>query len=414
MDRHMYASDQRQMLDALMEYAVAGIAIADSKTGSLLAMSRHGLALLGVEGIDLADVPLQQIIDMRMFWHPDGSAPIRLAELPLYRAALGGEEVLNEEWLIRRPDGWEIPVLCNAGPIRDTGGGITGGIVTFEDISDLKAAQHALETAYNRERHISDVLQQALMPSVPVDTPGCEVATEYHPALTESEIGGDFYDVFSVGEGWLALVMGDVAGKGLRAAVCTSMAKYMIRAYAHEDPEPRSVLRRLNETLSEFISDDMFITIFFGLYDTDRRVLAYANAGHEPPLLYGPGFGATIELDVTGPAIGVLSGSTYAQRAAQLSEDNILVIYTDGITDSRRGTAFFGADGLTEVVAQYADCSARIIASGIYQATMKHSHGQLSDDAALLVLKPRIIERESERLKVESGMLKVESLEGNS
>ena len=406
MDRHMYANDQQHTLDALMEYAVSGIAIADSKTGSLLAMSRHGIALMGVEGIDTTGLTLHQVVGTRLLWHPNGSAPMRLEELPLYRAALLGEEVLNEEWLIRRPDGWEIPVLCNAGPIRDPGGEITGGIVTFEDISDLKAAQHALETAYNRERHISDVLQQALMPSAPIDTPGCDVATQYHAALTESEIGGDFYDVFSVGEGWLALVMGDVSGKGLRAAVCTSMAKYMIRAYAHEDPEPRSVLRRLNEALSSFMSDDVFITIFFGLYDTDRGVLAYANAGHEPPLLHSPGFGATVELDVTGPAVGVLSGSTYTQKVAQLSSDNVLVIYTDGITDSRHGSAFFGADGLAEVVARYADSSARTIASNIYQASMRHSHGQLSDDAALLILKPRIGE-------VGSGMLKVESLEGS-
>ena len=190
------------------------------------------------------------------------------------------------------------------GPIRNADGEVTGGIVTFRDISDLKAAQHELEAAYHHEHNISRVLQQALLPSLSAATPNYEMAARYHPALAESEVGGDFYDTFDVGEDWMALVMGDVSGKGLGAAVYTSMAKHMIRAYAHEDPEPKSVLRRLNETLSESIADDTFITVFYGLYDTARGVLAYANAGHEPPLLYSLSGAEITELDTTGPPSG--------------------------------------------------------------------------------------------------------------
>lgn len=385
------AQKDRQVLEALMEHAVDGIAVGDSIDGRLFAMSRSGLELLGIEGFNPVGLTSKAIVDREIMWLPDASAPIRLQEFPLYRAAMLGEEVVNVEHLLRRPDGWEIPILSSAGPIRNAEGEITGGVLTFRDISDLKAARHELEAAYNHERHITDVLQQAVLPSVSADTPNYELAAGYHPALTESNVGGDFYDTFDVGEDWMALVMGDVSGRGLHAAVYTSMAKYMIRAYAHEDPEPKSVLRRLNETLSESITDDTFITVFYGLYDTARGVLAYANAGHEPPLLNSSSSAASTELDVTGPVIGMARKAIYTQSVIQLEPGNILVIYTDGITDSRNKNTFFGSEGLADVVARHAAGSTAEIAESIYQATMRHSDGQLNDDAALLLLRPKVI-----------------------
>jgi sigma-B regulation protein RsbU (phosphoserine phosphatase) len=164
------------------------------------------------------------------------------------------------------------------------------------------------------------------------------------------------------------------------------MAKYMVRAYAHEDPEPKSVLKRLNEALAEFVPDETFITLFYGLLDIERNIFAYANAGHEPPVLCGADCKA-MALDVTGPAVGMLAKANYSQRTMPLFPGSSIVIYTDGITDSRVGTSFFGIEGLSRVVVNRIGEGALVVADAIYNAALDHAEGRLADDAALLVVR---------------------------
>ncbi len=217
--------------------------------------------------------------------------------------------------------------------------------------------------------------------------PGYRIAADYKPALREAEVGGDFYDVFELSDGRLALVMGDVSGKGLPAAVHTAMAKYMLRAYAHEDPEPGHVLERLNRVMCDCTPDEVFITVFYGVLDPGTRVLTYANGGHDEPLLQSRSPGGSIALDVTGRAIGAFPGSCYSQRTLELAPGDVLLIYTDGITDARNEGRFFGRDGLSEVLAANAEGSEEFIVGAVLAAASDVAAGQLHDDAAVVVVK---------------------------
>src|SRR5207302_8836631 len=105
--------------------------------------------------------------------------------------------------------------------------------------------------------------------------------------LSEAQVGGDYYDFIELGEGRLGVVMGDVCGKGVTAAVFTAMAKYMLRAYAVEDPSPAAVISRLNRSLYNQMSEDcMFVTMVYGVLDTGTGDFTYGRPGPPPPLHY--------------------------------------------------------------------------------------------------------------------------------
>ena len=252
---------------------------------------------------------------------------------------------------------------------------------------ELAEARDILQALYDREHRIADVLQRAMVPEVRIDIPGYGLAARYEPALEEAAVGGDFYDVFELSDGRVALVVGDVSGKGLKAAVHTAAAKYMLRAFAHENPDPAHVMNRLNAAMSDYAGEEAFVTVFYGVLEAGTHTLVYANGGHEQPLFYNQGIRWVLPLDVTGAAVGIFRESSYTVATLTLAPDDILLVYTDGITDARTGDQFLGAEGLTEVLMANADRDEQGIVDAVFEAASKASEGKLHDDAAVLVLK---------------------------
>jgi PAS domain S-box-containing protein len=145
------AAEASRMLDAVMEYAPEGITIADAPDVRIRRVSRYGRELTGrsaevIEGIPARDA--EHSTKWGLF-HADGETPATDPELPLTRAVVAGEVVTGEEWVLRRPDGSRVTILCNAGPIRDEGGAVVGGIIAWRDIDDRKAAERELQQAYD-------------------------------------------------------------------------------------------------------------------------------------------------------------------------------------------------------------------------------------------------------------------------
>ncbi|MEN6521509.1 MAG: GAF domain-containing SpoIIE family protein phosphatase [Armatimonadota bacterium] len=248
----------------------------------------------------------------------------------------------------------------------------------------------ALETAYEREHLIADTFQRALITDVARDLPGLSIDGKYLPALKEAEIGGDFYDVFDLADGKLAIVVGDVSGKGLRAAVHMSTAKNMLRAYAHEDPDPCYVIERLNQAMCTYTPENLFVTIFYGVLDPVKRTLVYSNAGHDEPVLYRYSSNSVITLDVTGRAVGIIRQSGYDTRFLRLEPGDVLLIYTDGITDARNNGHFFGIEGVSRVLIKNAGKKERAIADAVFEAASAAAAGDLRDDAAVLLIKTKL------------------------
>jgi serine phosphatase RsbU (regulator of sigma subunit)/CheY-like chemotaxis protein len=248
----------------------------------------------------------------------------------------------------------------------------------------------AIENArtFEQQRAIASELQESLLPAEPPAIPGFDVQPKYEPAYALAQVGGDYFDFIELGDGRFGIVMGDVCGKGVTAAVYTAMSKYMLRAYAAEDPAPDRVMTRLNAALFNQMSEEcMFITIVYGVLDTRAGTFTYANAAHPHPLLYDPRHETFEELATTGGMVGAIPTMEYEARTVTLPLGSVLALFTDGVTEARTGSQMLEMAGVRQVIAACARCTAAEIAEEIYQAALRQSGGSLTDDVAIVILK---------------------------
>ncbi|MHB1457723.1 MAG: SpoIIE family protein phosphatase, partial [Armatimonadota bacterium] len=165
---------------------------------------------------------------------------------------------------------------------------------------------------YERERKIAESLQQSFLPVFDGDLPDIEALSYYLAAYDESLVGGDFYDLIDFGDGKYGIVIGDVAGKGLDAAVYTAMTRYMIKAYSFDNIDPKYVMSKVNYALCKYTPVGKFVTAFYGVVDTKANTLRYANAGHELPFFRKNKDNRLEVLKTTGPAAGALLEAEYS------------------------------------------------------------------------------------------------------
>jgi serine phosphatase RsbU (regulator of sigma subunit) len=256
-------------------------------------------------------------------------------------------------------------------------------------VANQAAIAIRVSQAYEHERNIAETLQRSFMPTVGARLKNFDVGQTYHPALQEAQVGGDFYDLFPLPDGQIALLMADVSGKGLPAAIQTAMVKYMLRAYAVEEPTPASVLARLNRGVCAFIDPELFVTAFYALLCPDTGQLQYGNAGHDSPILALKEHGYCTSLDVTGPPLGLDPTVTYFTRNLCLAPGDLLLLFTDGVTNAAHGGELFGRERLEHLVAELAPGKPNRIVSQIYRTVRAFAAGNLQDDCALLAIKAK-------------------------
>jgi sigma-B regulation protein RsbU (phosphoserine phosphatase) len=240
---------------------------------------------------------------------------------------------------------------------------------------------------YQYERNIAETLQRSFLPSILPSIDGYEDGAFYRPAMAEARVGGDFYDLFITADGKANFVIGDVSGKGLKAAVPTAMGKYMIRAYAAEDVSPSNVLARFNRIFCEDAPEDMFMTAFYGVLDPNNHTLTYANAGHNPPLFYSRSSGRIEQLITAGTSLGIIADVSYVDSSIRFQPGDVLLLYTDGATDVKGDSSRLELEGLEQLFLSNARAPAQQIANSISDGIWNYGHGKLPDDVALLVLK---------------------------
>lgn len=267
--------------------------------------------------------------------------------------------------------------------------------VSDEQVRLVRALAHqaaaAIETGktYEAERNIARILQESFL-SRATTVPHFEVASRYDPASAVAQIGGDYFDFIELSPGRLGIVMGDVCGKGLTAAVYTAMAKYILRAYAMEDVSPAGVVTRLNRALHNQMSEEcMFITLVYGVLDHATGRFTYTNAAHPPPLLYRTDRDRFEELVTTGGMVGAIQEMEYGEATVELRRDDVLALYTDGVTEARTDGAMLEQEGVCEVLRATARSTARRVADAVYNRALEASAGQLKDDVAIVVIRAR-------------------------
>jgi serine phosphatase RsbU (regulator of sigma subunit) len=250
-----------------------------------------------------------------------------------------------------------------------------------------------LRGADKRERRVAQVLQRPLLRKVAEDeVPGLSLATLYEPAWDEADVGGDFYDVFALPAGRVALVVGDASGKGIEAAAHNTHVKDVLRAFLREDPiHPGLALTRLTHAVCDVLQAwepvdlGMFIVLSLLVLDPLAGEAVFASAGAEPLLVVRASGTAEV---VERPALplGVEPGTVYTDTLVRLEPGDTVVMITDGITEARVGSKQLGYTGMMELAQRGLKAtSLQDAGKAILAGARAFAGGALSDDACLIL-----------------------------
>lgn len=313
--------------------------------------------------------------------------PISFEETP-FRLALEGTTLRDFRLSMVTPSGREMILSVSAAPVRDPVQGVVGAVYVLRDVRERIDFERRLGVLYDREHHIAETLQQAMLPArTEYVLGGCEIAVCYEPASKEAEVGGDFFDVFDMGGGLVGALIGDVTGKGLRAATQAVAARHVVRSYAYLHPSPALVMTLVNRAFAKSDIDETFmLTALFMVHDSGSGVLSYCNAGHEPPMLRDRN-GTVTELTHSGMVLGVSEEYAYTEASLSLNRGDTIVAVTDGITEARTpDKGLFGKEGVMEYLSLNPDAPVDEIAAGLLEAARSFAGGRLQDDVVILAL----------------------------
>jgi phosphoserine phosphatase RsbU/P len=250
-----------------------------------------------------------------------------------------------------------------------------------EDLDNREIAQqfHYQELEVAEARSI----QQGLLPKSIPQRPGYEISGAWRPAQS---VGGDYYDVLEFDDNSLGLCIADVAGKGLPAALLMSNLQAAVRGLASPALAPDGLCSRLNSLVCNNTGADRFITFFYARLDGPARLLHYANAGHNPPILLHAD-GSHERLQAGGGVLGVFPRHKFASGAAQLAPGDRLILYTDGVTEAcDAADEEFGEVRLLRLLQEHRTAAASALQAKILAVAGEFSRGHWHDDATLLVL----------------------------
>ena len=264
------------------------------------------------------------------------------------------------------------------------GSGFTSAELDFID-KLAPALSMALENAelHANVRRIAEVLQTSLLRPVR-GVPGLEIGLAYQPAHLAERVGGDFYDLFVLDDQRVAVVIGDVCGSGVQAASLTETVRATLRALASLDPSPSSVLTRANEVLLTHASPRQFVTVLLAILDTARGKIIVSSAGHPPLVACGE---TTRFLEAPhGMPLGIMS-TAYHEAEFDFLPGETVVLYTDGLTEARRGQDFFGESRLLEVLSAQDHAGVQQMVETLVSTVKEHTDGRLTDDLAIIAVR---------------------------
>jgi phosphoserine phosphatase RsbU/P len=228
-------------------------------------------------------------------------------------------------------------------------------------------------------------IQRRFLPSAPPDVPGADIAGYNAPCRT---VGGDYYDFFSYENGRVALALGDVSGKGMPASLMMMGLQARVQALSDEPEDLGATMVKINKVTCPKCPSNRFITFFFCVVDPSTGNVAYANAGHNPPFLVRAN-GEISMLPGGGPPLGIIAAATYAEQRLTMNSGDLLVIYSDGVTEANNpAEEEFGEDRFGEVLAANRTKSAAEIVVAVNAALTVWADGaHPADDITLVVAK---------------------------
>lgn len=247
-------------------------------------------------------------------------------------------------------------------------------------------AQEMEQQLVNRELETARGIQKGFLPQTIPQHAGWDIAAFWRPMR---EVAGDFYDFYALPDGRLAVVIADVSGKGVPAALFMALTTTVLRFAMSLNFAPDQLMDQANQAIIADQRSKMFATVFVGYVELDSGVMRFASAGHNPPLLYRAATGRCEYLEAPGVAMGVFKDADYAGETVTLADGDMLVMYTDGITETiNADEEEFGEERLEELLTQCAACSAQELIDVITEAVNAFAQDQgVADDESLVIIK---------------------------
>jgi len=261
-----------------------------------------------------------------------------------------------------------LTVMANVAAIR----------LERERLAEVELSERRMETEFQQAAEI----QRRFLPARAPELPGLDLAGYNAPCRT---VGGDYYDFLPYPDGRAGLVIGDVAGKGLPAALMMTSLQAKVQALVETHREPAELLTRLNRALQPTCSDNRFVTLFYAVVDLSTGELLYANGGHNPPLL-ARASGEIVSLQEGGPVLGILPSLIYQQFRVPFSPGDALLLYSDGVTEAANAAGEeFGEERLNQVLASARQAPAEQIVDAVHDAVEAWLDGQPPADDVTVV-----------------------------
>jgi sigma-B regulation protein RsbU (phosphoserine phosphatase) len=258
---------------------------------------------------------------------------------------------------------------------------VAGAIVNARLYDEIRRSEHRL----NRELRIARDVQRGLFPEGTPAGPGWEASAHFRPAR---EVGGDLYDFYDMGQGRLGVATGDVAGKGVPAALYAAFVSGTVRRRAFERLGPADLLARVNGTLRRRGIEGLFCTLAYALFDFPGRRLRVANSGLPYPLHYRADRQRAEPLSTSGLPLGTFDGVSYDEASVELGPGDGFVFYSDGVTEALRGHEEYGVQRLLKSLERHAALPAKELGEGLTADLERFAGGEsLGDDMTLIVVK---------------------------
>ena len=291
---------------------------------------------------------------------------------------------------LERADGSRLPVLVNA-RLDHAGGERVIQVAIFDATErrlyerELLAAKERAERSEAHAQLLARTLQETLLPDRVPTVPGLEIATVYLPAGLGHEIGGDFYDVFQIGRDDWVIAIGDVEGKGVGAAVVTALVRHTIRAASVEN-EPDGVLRVVNEIMRLDDSQHYCTALVLRCRrSAGGWAITLAAGGHPLPILATPS--SVKPIGRPGTLLGMFESVQFTNVDVTLAEGDVLLAYTDGITEARCGSVQLGEDAVCDLIARNVQQPPQAVLDAIVDEAVRFGGSPNADDIAAIAIK---------------------------
>jgi PAS domain S-box-containing protein len=279
---------------------------------------------------------------------------------------------------------------AKASPLYDPDGNISGAVETIRDITERIQTEQKLARS-SAELQIAAEIQKSFLPETLPVVRGFDLAAR---SVMAKEVGGDFFDVIPfevipLDMGDFGILIADVSGKGVPAALFMALSRIVVRVSALWHRDPAKAISFSNDIITQDSKAGMFVTLFYGLLSEKNRTLTYVNAGHNPPMLYRSQGRVFEELMPTGIFLGGVEHRDYQSRTVTIWAGDVMVLYTDGITESiDEKEEMFGEDRLRSVIEKHTMLPAIDILEKILEEVGSFAVGQPQfDDITLMVIK---------------------------